>query len=65
LDIIWLVKSSSQVYGISAQGSLGSLYSFGHNFLLASPDLENLHSLENRLPEISNKPKNIEFGPVC
>jgi len=62
LEFIWLVNFSPQNKVPKCRPVLGSLYSLGHNFCLAGPIVAKLHFFETRHPELSNKPKIIEFS---
>jgi len=64
LEFIWLVKFSPQAYGILTQDSLDSLHYLGYNFWSDGPIVVKCDSLETRHPNLSNKPKIIEFGSL-
>jgi len=63
-DLIWLGNKRPQRPNVQAQASLSSLHCLDHNFQTDGPNWENLCFLETTHPNLSNKPKITQFGPV-
>jgi len=64
LDLIWSGNKRPQRPNVQAQASLSSLHCLGHKFQTDGPNWANLCFLKTKHPELSNKTKITQFGPV-